>query len=220
MEISKRLKECARLVPLQAVVADIGTDHALLPIYLVKNNLATKVIASDVRKGPIEQAKKNVLLYRLNDSIEIILSDGIEDITDQVDTVIISGMGGKLISDILKANKLKNVQTLILQSNVASDILRKHLETINYKIVDELIFVENSKTYEIIKAVKGNDKLTYKEIKFGPFLLKDKNADFINKWTIEVNKLAKILKKVPIEHVNYQKIIAEIKLIEEILNES
>ena len=154
MKISTRLKECATFVSPFTKVADIGTDHALLPIYLVKQGIARHVIASDVRPGPLGFAKKNVQKEGLQ-NIDIVLSDGIKHIDDDIEVIIISGMGGKLISDILK-DDLKSVKRLILQPNMASSMLRNYLVEIGFQIVEESMIRDNNIIYEVIVA--DNDR--------------------------------------------------------------
>lgn len=215
MKISKRLKECARFVNPYTFVADVGTDHALLPIYLIKEGIAKHVIASDVRQGPLSFAKRNVEAEGL-DNISIVLSDGIKHITDDVEVVIISGMGGKLISDILQ-DDLKNVQRLVLQPNMASDILRNSLQEMSFQIIDEVIIKDNDIHYEILVADKGTMNLTEEELMFGPVNLKNKSSEFIEYWTIEKEKLENILKNIPVTHENHEKIKNQIEMIGEVL---
>ncbi len=215
MKISIRLQECANHVAPYTKVADVGTDHALLPIYLVQNNIATHVIASDVREGPLGFAKRNVQKEGLN-NIEIILSDGIKHINNSIEVVIVSGMGGKLISDIISDN-LYNVQRLILQPNMASDLVREKLQEIGFNIIKEEIISDNDIYYEIIVADRGTMKLSSKEKLFGPILLKVKSDNFQNYWKEELTKLQNIIKNVPKEHGNYQKLDDLIKQIQEVL---
>lgn len=215
MKISKRLKECARFVTPYTYVADVGTDHALLPIYLVKEGIAKHVIASDVRQGPLSFAKRNISGEGL-ENIDIVLSDGIKHINNDVEVVIVSGMGGKLISDIL-SDDLKNVQRLILQPNMAADILRNSLQEMSFQIVDETIITENDIHYEIIVADRGQMNLSEKEMMFGPVNLQYKTKEFIEYWTEELNKLSKIIQKIPEDHENYTKINNQITLIKEVL---
>lgn len=215
MKISVRLKECAKFVAPYTRVADIGTDHALLPIYLVQSNIAKHVIASDVREGPLTFAKRNVMREGLS-NIDIVLSDGIKHINDDVEVVIVSGMGGKLIADIL-SDDLKNVKRLILQPNMASDILRNFLQQIGFQIINEVMIKDNDIIYEIIVADKGQMKLTEKESMFGPFLIQNKSNLFIEYWKEELSKLEKVITNIPENHENHAKVTNTINLIKEVL---
>ncbi len=213
MKISTRLKECAKFVTPFRKVADVGTDHALLPIYLIKEDLADEVIASDVREGPLSFAKKNVMSEGIK-SIKIVLSDGIKHISNDTEVVIISGMGGKLISDII-SDDLLSVKRLILQPNMGSDILRRKLQSIGFKIVNETFVKDNKIHYEVIVADRGIMELSSKEEVFGPINILNKTELFTEYWSLEVLKLEKNLKNIPKEHENYLKLSSQIDLIKE-----
>ncbi|QVK20264.1 SAM-dependent methyltransferase [Mycoplasmatota bacterium] len=213
MKISKRLKKCADYVLPNSIVADVGTDHALLPIYLIENNIASKVIASDVCKGPLKMALKNVKQNNLEDKIEIILSDGIEHLNNVVDTLIISGMGGKLIATILTHENINKFKRLILQPNVASNILRIHLQEIGFKIIYEEMIYEKESYYEILVCEKGEMNLSEREIFFGPIIINNKTKNFINHYQNELNKYENIIKNVPFDDENYYKLKSRISLI-------
>ena len=102
MELSKRLYAVASLVTEGASVADIGTDHGYVPIYLMKNKIASKVIALDINKGPLERARMHVIGHGLKGQIETRLSDGLKNVKPgEVDTMIAAGMGGGLVIKIL-----------------------------------------------------------------------------------------------------------------------
>ncbi len=102
IELSKRMYMVASMVDKGGSVADIGCDHAYVSIYLIEQNIAAKVIAMDVRTGPLDIAKKNINSHGLSDKIEVRLSDGLEKLSiGEVNTVIIAGMGGQLIIDII-----------------------------------------------------------------------------------------------------------------------
>ncbi|MGE4283842.1 MAG: Nif3-like dinuclear metal center hexameric protein, partial [Clostridia bacterium] len=155
----------ANKVPSNARVADIGTDHAYIPIYLLQNNISNYIIASDVRKGPIQKAQNNIKKYELLDKIEIRLGNGLEKIeSNEVDTVIIAGMGGLLISSILSdaGDILKITKRLILQPNTGQEEVRKWLVQNYYKIIDEELVEENDKIYNIMVAELGQEKIDRK----------------------------------------------------------
>ena len=142
MKISNRLKLIASLVDENSSIIDIGCDHALLDIFLVQNKKLKKVVASDNKKEPLNSALSNIKKNHLEDKIKLSLSDGLSNIESDIDTVIISGMGGELIKDILDPKYLKNVTTLILSPQ--SDIynLRVHLNSIGYKFIEEKLDLE------------------------------------------------------------------------------
>lgn len=186
--LTKRLETVGKLVDQNDKIADIGTDHAYLPIMLVKNQTIKAAIASDIGEGPTKNARENVKRYGLNEQIEVRLGPGVEPIMaeDKVDTVIIAGMGGKLISDILQdgVNEGKQFPKLILEPNIGEPVIRRWLMNHDYKIVAEDIMAEDGHTYEIIKAVLTSEKqtLTDAELLLGPFLKEEKNEVFLTKW--------------------------------------
>ncbi|QEK12341.1 SAM-dependent methyltransferase [Crassaminicella thermophila] len=188
MKLTPRLLMIANLVKNGSIVADVGTDHGYIPVYLIKNNLAKKVIATDVNKGPIETAQKNIKAYALEAYIETRLGNGLEPIKPyEVDTVIIAGMGGLLIRDILAEHLdvTKSVNRFILQPMVAQDELRKWLVFNNFKIIDERLVCEDHRIYEIIVVEHGKQKIDddiYFEV--GEKLIENKDPlleSFINK---------------------------------------
>lgn len=191
--MEERLKRLAEMVDQDARLADIGTDHAYLPIDLIKNKKIDFAIASDVAKGPLENAKKDIIAAGLQDKIETRLGSGLETLTeaDNLDTIVIAGMGGKLMSELLQQAKVtgKLYPTLILEPNIGEPGVRRWLMENNYEIVNEEIIEVSGHIYELIKA-KLQDKqvmLSEKEIQFGPQLLQEKNSTFIKKWTNQLN---------------------------------
>lgn len=179
--LSNRLKNVVSEVNKGNLIADIGTDHGYVPIYLVKNSIAQKAIAADISKGSCDKAQTNITLYGLNDKIDVRCGNGLEIIKDTeiVDTIIISGMGGLLTIDVLESNKkaVNNAKQLILQPQRDIEKVRAYLHNINYKIINEEMLIEAGKYYTIINAIKGIDE-EYSEIEyyFGKFLLNKKSA--------------------------------------------
>ncbi len=115
MKLTQRLKTIADLVPNGGIIADIGTDHAYLPVYLIENKIVEKAIAADINVGPLKNAEKTIKSYRYDKYIETRLGSGLTPIkTNEADTVIIAGMGGLLIRDILKESieVVRTVKTL------------------------------------------------------------------------------------------------------------
>ena len=110
MKLSRRLSLCAKYTDGFLNLADIGTDHALLPIVCVKNGYVMKAQAIDNKRGPFVIAFSNVKRYKQEERITVKLSDGISEIDDDTDVVVIAGMGGDLISQILEKDDKKNVK--------------------------------------------------------------------------------------------------------------
>lgn len=156
INISERLKCVASLVNKGARVADIGTDHAYLPIYLVQNGISNKVYACDVRKEPLRRAKLHIDEYGLSDKITTKLCDGLKGINKgDVDTVTICGMGGKLMKNILKAgiDKLGDNTQLVLSAQSELKDFRKYLLETCIDIKSEHMLLEDGKYYFIFDCV-------------------------------------------------------------------
>ncbi len=171
MKLSQRLFTIASLVKKGAVVADIGADHGLLSIYLVENKIAKKVFAVENKKGPFSRLEKNTKEYpRITTS----LSDGISEIPDDVDTVIIAGMGGILVSDILLKNeeKLKNVRYIIVDAHRDLCLVRQTLENLGYDFEKEIL-VKEGVFYNVMSVKRGQSKLTPTDLEFGYHINKD-----------------------------------------------
>ena len=200
IKLSKRLSVIASLVPNNAVIADIGCDHALLDIYLSKKNIIKKSFAIDITKGALNQADKNIKLYSAK-NIETRLSDGFEkiDIKDNVDTVIMSGLGDAKIINILKEaeEKLNKVNNIIIQSNVGVSNIRVYLTCNGYYIDNEKLVKENNIIYTVISFKKGYKSYTKKEIGFGPVLLRNKDELFNELIINRINKNNYIINKLP-----------------------
>ena len=156
INISERLKCVASLVNIGARVADIGTDHAYLPIYLVQNGISNKVYACDVRKEPLRRAKLHIDEYGLSDKITTKLCDGLKGINKgDVDTVTICGMGGKLMKNILKVgiDKLGDNTQLVLSAQSELKDFRKYLLETGIDIKSEHMLLEDGKYYFIFDCV-------------------------------------------------------------------
>ncbi|WP_105615079.1 tRNA (adenine(22)-N(1))-methyltransferase [Vallitalea okinawensis] len=199
MELSKRLLEIARYVKKGANVADIGTDHAYLPIYLVLNKIAKHVIAMDINKGPLESATQNIKSHQLDGIIETRLSDGLNKLKneDAINTVIIAGMGGHLVKNIITEgiDQLTNIQQLILQPQSDYDVVRRGIHVSGYKIVDEKILEDANKVYFIFLCEKGYE--SYEQdiyYKYGKILLQKKDPLLLSYMNRLVNQKKKVIK--------------------------
>ena len=135
--LSKRLKAVASFVPKGAQAIDIGCDHGYLGIYLTKEGLVKSIILTDIKESALNQAKKNILKAKLD--IKTILTNGLENVnTNDLDTIIISGMGTKTIIDILNTGCLDRIENLVLSSNNNLYELRDYVESMGFYLQDEV----------------------------------------------------------------------------------
>ncbi len=158
--ISNRLKSIIKLVPKNSIVADVGTDHGYVPAYLIDEGISKKVIATDISQGSLNKIIGYVKERKLEEYIDTRLGNGLEVLKPyEADTVIIAGMGGLLIRDILEDSKeiTDSINTFILQAMIGSKELREYLFNNNFEIIDENLIKEDGKYYEIIKAKHGKD---------------------------------------------------------------
>jgi tRNA (adenine22-N1)-methyltransferase len=230
LELSKRLEKVGEFVPEAARLADIGSDHAYLPVALMLKGKITFAVAGEVVQGPFDSARKQVRKNGLEEKIVVRLADGLAAIKpeDQIDAITIAGMGGSLIKDILEAGKEKQLsgkERLILQPNIGERTLRIWLQQNGYQIIHEVILEENKKIYEIITAEKAAEPIVYTEeqLMFGPFLMKEKSPEFVKKWQRELQQRKAVVaqmeqaSKKPNERL--QEIKEEISRIEEVLSD-
>lgn len=159
INLDNRLFLCAKNVRPGKFVADVGTDHAYLPIWLVLNNLIPYALATDVREGPLLNAKKNIVKFNVENKVNTRLSDGLDSINhDEVDDIVIAGMGGELIIKIIsRAGWLKdNCKHLILQPMSAEPELREFLAREGFKINLEQAVVSYGKVYTVMSVLFDN----------------------------------------------------------------
>ena len=191
--ISLRLKSLVKYVDRNDKVIDIGCDHALLDIYLVKELNLNNVIVSDIHEKALESGIKNIRRYGLSDKIETRLGDGLEILNEQddVDTIIISGMGTNTILHILNNEYIKKIKKMIIESNRDYDILREEVVKLGFYISKEEVIEDNGKIYIAIIFLRGERKYSYKELMYGTkeMINKDIYYDFL------LNKKRTILKK-------------------------
>jgi len=178
-KISKRLLALARLVPPGSRVADIGTDHGLLPVYLAEEGISPLVIGVDANRGPFDTARRNVQACLTAGKVDLRLGDGLTPLRPgEVDVVIIAGLGGAAIREILSQapEVAEGLKRLILQPMNASETVRRWLCGHGWLIVEEDLVSENGQLYEIIAAEKGAARsLSEEEACFGPLLIKHKH---------------------------------------------
>ncbi|HEL2057454.1 TPA: tRNA (adenine-N(1))-methyltransferase [Streptococcus suis] len=221
-KLSRRLEAVASYVPQGARLADVGSDHAYLPLFLVEQGRIDFAVAGEVVQGPYQSALQNVEQAGQSDKIAVRLANGLAavELDDQVSTVTIAGMGGRLIAEILEAgkDKLGSVERLVLQPNNREDDVRHWLVENDFQLIAEEILEENDKIYEILVAEKGNVDLTANQLRFGPYLLEEQSATFQKKWLRELDKLTYALEQVPLERqADRSAIFQKIQQIQEVL---
>ncbi len=187
MILSKRLNAVAGMVTDGNRLADIGTDHAFVPISLVEDGRIPCAIAMDVNKGPLERAVEHIDAHALSDKIATRLSDGLEKLgTDEADTVLIAGMGGALTVKILKQRPQLSteIRELVLQPQSEIALVRRYLERSGWRIDDEQIIFEDGKYYPMMRCVPGEMSLTDEEALYGPCLIRKRDEVWIRflKW--------------------------------------
>ena len=158
-EIGPRLRAVADLVPHGAILADVGTDHAYLPVWLIQTGKISSAIVSDLREGPLSRAKLTAEQYDCKEKMEFRLCDGLLGFhRDEVNTVVIAGMGGETIANILsQASWLKNNAVhLILQPMSTQPELRHWLWTNGFAIIKEVLNPNGKNFYTILSAQYGN----------------------------------------------------------------
>ena len=160
MQLSKRLQAVARLVTPGSRLADVGTDHGYVPIWLFEQGQILSAIAMDLRNGPLERAREHIQMHGLDAHIETRLSDGLDKLLPgEADSIVIAGMGGMLVVKILSQGQklLSSVKELILQPQSDLDAVREYLHRTGFVIVKEDMIFEDGKYYPMMKAVHGDN---------------------------------------------------------------
>ena len=169
--LNKRLQTLSAFIEEKDIVLDIGCDHSLLGVYLVLNK-NIKVIGSDINPGPLEKAKENLKKYHLTKNIELRLGDGLEAMSDDINTIVISGMGGINIVNILKDIKnYPNVKKLVVSPNNDFSLTREEITKLGFCLNKETIVLESNKFYLISEYKPGKKKT---DNFFGKLDLEDK----------------------------------------------
>lgn len=221
IKLSKRLQRIADYITPNNRVADIGSDHALLPVYLLQSGRCPSAIAGELNAGPYQAARKQAADANLSDRLQVRRGNGLSVLkAGEADTVTIAGMGGSLISEILEAGhaagKLDGVKELVLQPNVGEDAVRVWLLEKGWYLAGESILEEDGKIYEVLHAKLVPDAPSLNEelydgsflslprektvtstllIRMGPYLLREPSDTLIEKWKLEVQKLERICKQ-------------------------
>lgn len=158
MELTPRLRMIADLVPHGARFADIGTDHAYLPVWLIQNGVIDHAIAADLRQGPLDRARDTAERYSVSEQMDFRLCDGLTGVrAEEADAIAIAGMGGETIAHILSRAPWTRGEgiTLLLQPMSSQSDLRRWLSENGYQIVKERIAREEKTLYTILVAAGG-----------------------------------------------------------------
>lgn len=243
LKLSRRLSALADWVPDGARLADIGTDHALLPVFLAANGKVSFAVAGDVHRGPVEAAKRQVAEAELEEVISVRLGDGLAVLSPaEVDTIVIAGMGGSLMVRILEqaGNRLQGVRTLVLSPHVAEDAVRRWLAAHQYLLDRELLLEEDGVIYTLMRAVLIDDPAEWKNAqsrlydasiaapcladmplslmyKMGPLLLRNPSPEFQTKWRQEIAKRERVVSQ--LKHSNAPEAAAKAKEWEQDIGE-
>lgn len=179
MELSKRLQAVADLVSSGLTVADVGTDHGYIPIYLVEIGKCAKAFAMDVNEGPILRAQDHIMEHGLNEQIETRLSDGVKGLqVGECDAVVIAGMGGALTVKILEEGQavFQNLKEFILQPQSELYKVREFLVSQGYCVIQEEMVKEDGKFYPMMKVIRReSEEYSTVELRYGKLLLTEKH---------------------------------------------
>lgn len=179
--LSQRMQMVADMVSKGNVLADIGCDHGFVSIYLLENGICPKVIAMDVNEGPLLRAKEHIEERGLSSYIDVRLSDGMEKLLfGEADSVLIAGMGGRLVIKILTdcMDKAKDLKEIVLQPQSELHLVRQFLTDMGFHIIQEDIVKDNGKFYPAMRVAWHEEKaqaLSEEELWYGPLLLKEKH---------------------------------------------
>ena len=216
--LSIRLVSLAKYIKFNDKVIDIGCDHALLDIYLVKNNITKSMIVSDIKESALNQGIANIQNEGLTDRIDARLGNGLEVLSkdDKVDTVLISGMGTSTILDILDHPRMCDINKLVIQSNNDHSLLRERVTKLGFNITNEEYFVDKDKNYINIVFVRGERiPLTKNELRYGPILIKNRNY-----LKFELSNCEKIYNLIPKNKISIRlNLRKEMRLIDKLIDE-
>jgi len=218
--LSNRLKAVYDAVVDSKVVADICTDHALLPIELIKNKKVEKAYASDIAEGPLEFANKNIKVEGLEDKIETILTDGMQGLPQDIDTIVMAGIGYYTVEEILENDieRLYNFKRIVVQVNKDTMLLRKWISDHHFTIIDETI-VYDAMYYQVI-SFNTTYHRTYSQLEttLGPILMKKNEPLFLEYLEYFLLNVKDIYNKVP-KHTKKSRLLREnIKSLQSVLD--
>ena len=198
IQISKRLQAVAEQVQSRGVVADIGCDHGFTSIYLIEQKLASRVIAMDINRGPLERAGEHIRQYHMEDRIQCKLSDGAKELVPgEADTLLISGMGGALICKILTDSRevVAEAKELVLSPQSEPFLVRRLVHEMGFCLEREEMLVDQGKYYVILHAIPGRESYSREEeYLYGRKLIREKNQVLLQFLEKEQTRIQGIIK--------------------------
>ena len=210
IQLSKRLKAIHDLTP-NGVAIDVGADHGQLIISLVLDGIVHHGYAVENKKGPYERMVKAINASKVKDKITPIFSSGIKDMPKDVKTVIIAGMGGQTIVNILKDDqeKLLDVKNLLVDSHGAFSFVREEISNLGFYIKDEQMVYEDEIFYEIMLCEKGHEEYNQDDYMFGPILRRRKDDLYIKRWQKRLLEIDNLLSQERIPNQRKNELEAE-----------
>lgn len=193
-----RLEKIADMVKKGVTAADIGTDHAFLPVLLINAHTCTKVYACDVAKGPLHAAEENIQRAGLSSSIPVILSDGLQNVPQDADACIIAGMGCMTAVQILEAAKdrIPQMKQIIVEVNRDTDKMREWISQQEYTIEDEIYVNDRGHDYVAVSfSAEHHAPYTKEELLLGPVLLKKREPAYVAYCERMIKKIDLIIKQ-------------------------
>ena len=219
MKLSKRLSVIKEMVP-SGVVADVGSDHGKLIISLLEDKVILKGYGIENKKAPFSRLEKAIEDAHAKEQLTALFSDGISELPSDVDVVVIAGMGGHLIINILESHpeKLTNVKSIVVDAHNSVDKVRKSIVSLGYFIKDEKVVFEDDIYYEIIRFDKGESKsLDELDYEFGPILRREKSDLFRQKYQTMLVDLKTLLSKDNLPQTRRDEINRQIERLESVL---
>lgn len=206
-----RLETIASLVPVGSIVADVGTDHGLLPVLLIEQRRSSKVYAIDNKTGPLRGA---YAMTKTIPQITLVLADGIQGLATEVDTIVIAGLGGRTVVNILAVIP-PHIKTLIISAHVAMPLVRQSLHALGYAIDAEELVEEVGEFYEISRFIQGEASYTDADYCCGPILRKER-SDVWLRWIDQlIAQTTFTLKQIPAAADNAQEFQARLSLLQQ-----
>ncbi len=229
MRLSDRMHMVADMVSKGEALADIGCDHGYLSVWLVREGTVNRAIAMDVREGPLARAAESIRFFHQQERIETRLSDGMDELKPgEADRIVIAGMGGILMSDILRRGRecVKAAEQLVLQPQSDIHLVREAVHGLGFKITDERACREGGKYYIAFACGKGAEEIPYTgaEYRYGRILVARRDETWLSFLRQELGKKEKMLERIRIKDPECigkraSEIAAETAELREILNQ-